>query len=245
MPRPKVLPTLMLSLWLGTVGLAAPADDALSALNSGRPAVAIRLLADIRDAPGLSLLARAYVGQSVLVRSAAERQTLYAASEAAARAALAADPRSAEAHVDLANALALQLQGSSPLQATRTGLDIRRLFERAVALDPAQARAWMGLGSWHAQALGLGALVRLTTGASEQAMRGHHQRAIALAPDEVFFRLSYADSLLLLARHDRRRADTLRREARQLLDGALALTPQTYWQRYDQAQARERLRTLP
>lgn len=243
---PKMLrPLLTAAALLSAPGLAAPTNDALAALNRGQPGVTIALLAGRRDAPALSLLARAYVGQSVFADGLPEKRRLYAASEAAARAALAADARSAEAHVELANALALQLQGAGVVRATRTGLEIRRLFEQALALDPAQARAWMGLGTWHAQALGLGPLVVLTTGASEEALRSSHRRAIALAPDEVFFRLSYADSLLLLAATDARRAATLRREARQLLAEALALKPQTYWQRHDQDQVRERLRGLP
>lgn len=236
---------LTAALLLTASGLTAPMDDALAALNRGQPSVTVALLRDNRDAPALSLLARAYVGQSVLVDGRPEKQRLYAASEAAARAAVAADGRAAEGYVELANALALQLQGAGVVRATRTGLEIRRLFEQALKLDPAQARAWMGLGTWHAQALGLGALVVLTTGASEDTMRMSHQKAIALAPGEIFFRLSYADSLLLLAGQDVRRATGLRQEARHLLEGALALKPQTYWQKYDQEQVRERLRGLP
>lgn len=241
----KVLTAILTAALLSTASLATPLDDAQAALNRGQPGVTIAALRGRMDAPALNLLARAYVGQSVLVNSMTERSRLYAASETAARSAIAADARSAEAHVELANALALQLQGAGMVRATRTGLEIRRLFEQALALDSTQARAWMGLGTWHAQALGLGPLVVLATGASEEAMRASHRKAIALAPGEVFFRLSYADSLLLLAGHDARRAATLRAEARQLLGEALALKPQTYWQRHDQEQVRERLRGLP
>ncbi len=245
MPRTRALRPLLIAVWLSAVSLAAPADDALAALMKGQPDVAVRLLRGSRDAPGLSLLSRAYVGQSLFISSEGERHKLYAAAESAARAALAADTRSAEAHVELANALGLQLQGAGAVHAARTGLEIRTLFQQAVELDPAQARAWMGLGTWHAQALGLGALVKLATGANEATMRACHQRAITLVPNEVFFRLSYADSLLLLAKNDAPRAATLRREARGLLESALALTPQTFWQRYDQALVRERLQALP
>lgn len=237
------------ALWLAvsllcSSALAASTDDALAALLRGQPDAAVTLLAGRSDAPSLALLARAHVGQAVFAPTPERRRQLYARSEAAARTALAADPQWAAAHVELANALALQLPGAGLLRATQVGPEIRRLFERATALDPGQARAWMGLGTWHAQALGLGGLVTLASGASEAAMRADHQRAITLEPNEVFFRLGYADSLLLLAGTQPRRAAALRREARAVLEAALTLTPQTYWQRLDQNTVRERLRAL-
>ncbi|WP_188900898.1 hypothetical protein [Deinococcus aerophilus] len=242
----RLIPTtlwLAVSLLLPGV-LSAATDDALAALLRGQPDAAFTLLAGRSDAPSLALLARVYVGQAAFASTPERKRQLYARSEAAARTALAADPQWASAHVELANALALQLPGAGLLRATQVGPEIRRLFERATALDPGQARAWMGLGTWHAQALGMGGLVALASGASETAMRAAHQRAITLEPNEVFFRLSYADSLLLLAGSQPRRADALRREARTVLEAALTLTPQTYWQRDDQNTVRERLRAL-
>ncbi|MDV6375442.1 hypothetical protein [Deinococcus arenicola] len=240
-PLKKILLTALLLI---PTGLAAPVDDALAALLKGQPDVSVKLLAGRQDAPSLALLARAYVGQTTFVADTPTKKKLYAASERAARAAIAADPRNAEGYVELANALALQLQGAGVVQATRSGLEIKGLFEQALKLDPTQARAWMGLGVWHAQALGLGPLVKLATGASEQTMRADHQKSIDLELNEVFFRLNYADSLLLLAKSDAGRAAALTGEARALLSAALTLTPQTYWQRYDQSQVRGRLNSL-
>lgn len=236
---------LTATLLLTASSLATPLDDAVAALNDGQPDLTVRLLQGSRDAPSLAVLARGYVGQSVFLDRMADKKKLFAVSEATARAAVAADPKNADGYVELANALALQLQGAGVVQATRTGLEVRRLFEQATALNPRQARAWMGLGMWHAQALGLGPLVKLASGASEGTMRAALQKAIALEPNEVFFRLNYADSLLLLAKTDSRRAPALTGEARKLLQAALVLTPQTYWQNYDQGQVRERLKTLP
>ena len=230
--------------FLLSLAQAAPVDDALSALMSGKPDASIQMLRGKTDAPSLVVLARSYVGQSLFVSDMAEKKRLYAASEAAARAALDTDPGNAEARVELANALALQLQGAGVVQATRTGLEIKQLFEQAVKLDPAQARAWMGLGTWHAQALSLGSLVAFAAGASEPTMRSDFQKAIRLSPNEVFFRLSYADGLLLLAKSDTRRAGALKSEARSILREADKLTPQNYWQRYDKAQVTQRLRAL-
>ena len=102
----------------------------------------------------------------------------------------------------------------------------------------------VGLGVWHAQALALGPVLAFASGASEGQMRADHRRAVELQPNEVFFRLSYADSLLLLASHDARRALALRQEARDVLLEALKVRPLTYWQRLDQDQVRERLGTL-
>lgn len=223
---------------------AAPSGEAYTALMAGQVDSAVKLLKDAQDAPSLVLLARAYVGQSLFVKPLAEKNRFYAASEVAAHQAIAADPGSADAHTELAYALALQLQGAGLVEATRKGLEIKRLFDQAVKLDPAAARAWVGLGTWNAQALSLGSLVRFASGASEPAMREDYRRAIGLQPGEVFFRLSYADGLLLLANSDARRAAALKTEARSVLQAALTLTPQTYWQRYDQTTVRERLKTL-
>ena len=173
-----------------------------------------------------------------------DKKRLYQASEMAARQAVSCRRQQRRGATELAYALALQLQGAGLVEATQKGLEIKRLFDQAVKLDPGAARAWVGLGTWNAQALALGSLVRFATGASEQAMRGDYRRAISLEPNEVFFRLSYADALLLLADHDARRAAALKAEAQGILQAALALTPQTYWQRYDQVTVRERLKTL-
>ncbi|CAM3527127.1 hypothetical protein [Deinococcus frigens] len=245
MPTSDLLKTVFAVLLLTAPVRAATVDDALAALNNGQPDITVRLLSGRKDAPSLALLARGYVGQSVFMDRMADKKKLFAASEATARAAIAADAGNADGYVELANALALQLQGVGVVQATRTGLEVRRLFERATELNARQARAWMGLGLWHAQALGLGSLIKLATGASEQTMRAALERAIALEPNEVFFRMNYSDSLLLLAKSNSGRAAALQTEARTLLQGALALTPQTYWQKYDQGQVRERLRALP
>lgn len=241
--KPLLFAVLGIALCWGPAQ-ATPVDDALAALMRGQPDTAVTLLAARRDAPSLALLARALVGQAVFVPTDAQKRALYVRSEAAARAALAADSRNAEAHVELANALALQLPGTGVFRATQVGREIRALYEQAVALDPGQARAWMGLGGWHAQALALGSLVARAVGASEQAMRNHHRRATELEPGEVFFRLTYADDLLLLARTQPRRAEALKAEARGLLKAAAILTPQTYWQAFDLNQVRERLKTL-
>lgn len=229
---------------LGPGTAAAPGGDASAALMGGQVDTAVKLLSGNRDALSLVLLARAYVGQLLFVKTLADKQRLYQASKAAARQAVAADASNADAPTELAYALGLQLQGASLVEATQKGLEIKRLFDQAVKLDPATARARVGLGTWNAQALALGQLMRFATGASEQAMRGDYRRAIGLQPNEVFFRLSYADGLLLLADQDARRAAALKTEARGILQAALALTTQTYWQRYDQGTARERLKAL-
>lgn len=242
--RPLRLAALLVTLVGGSLGAATPVDDARAALLRGQPDAAVTALTGRSDAPSLALLARAYVGQAVFAPSDAARRALYARSEGTARAALAADPRNPEAHVELANALALQLPGTGLVKAAQVGREIRALYERAVTLDPQQARAWMGLGGWHAQALALGSLVAVAVGASEQAMRDGHRRAIELEPNEVFYRLTYADDLLLLARAQPRRAGALTAEARGVLTAAAALTPATYWQAYDLKQVRARLTTL-
>lgn len=72
----------------------------------------------------------------------------------------------------------------------------------------------MGLSTQHAQAL-----VAVPTGGREDTTRLSHQKAIALTSDDVFFDLSYADSLLLVDGKDAHRAAGLRQEAHQLLGG--------------------------
>ncbi|GAA4020729.1 hypothetical protein GCM10022631_38220 [Deinococcus rubellus] len=236
---------LLTALWLlGPESGAAPISDASAALMNGQVDSAVKLLREKQDASSLVLLARAYVGQSLFVKTLTDKQRLYRASEAAARQAVTADASNAEARTELAYALGLQLQGVGLVEATQKGLEIKRLFDQAVKLDPTAARAWVGLGTWNAQALALGPFVRFASGASEQAMREDYRRAIGLQPNEVFVRLSYADGLLLLAGQDARQAAALKTEAQGILQAALALTPQTYWQRYDQVTVRERLKTL-
>lgn len=233
-----------LGLLLSTASAASILDSALDAYLNGQPEQTIRLLTGRTDAPSLALLARAYGVEASLAPLPAERQKLARTSEKQARTALAADASNADAHIELGNALAFQLTGANVFQAVGVGTEIRRQYERAVQLDPAAARGWVGLGIWHAQALALGPVLAFASGASEGQMRANHRRAVELQPNEVFFRLSYADSLLLLADHDARRALALRQEARSVLLEALKVRPLTYWQRLDQDQVRERLKLL-
>lgn len=243
-PVLRFLRTSVVGLLLFTAFAAPVLDSALAAYLNGQPEQTIRLLSGRMDAPSLALQARAYGVEASLAPLPAERQQLARTSEALARQALAADERHADAHIELGNALAFQLSAANALQAIGVGTEIRRQYERAVQLDPAAARGWVGLGIWHAQALALGPVLAFASGASEGQMRTSHRRAVELQPNEVFFRLSYADSLLLLAGHDARRALALRQEARGVLLEALKVRPLTYWQRLDLKQAQERLGSL-
>ena len=168
-------------------------------------------------------------------------QLLQALEAAVARGeqAVAELPDYPNAHYTLALVLGRYSQRISILRALAAGLAgrVREHLERAIALEPRHAEAYLALGLYHAEIVGkLGSLTAgLTYGATASAAIGHFRQALALAPSSPIIRMEYAHGLLLLdsASHER--------EARKLYEQAAACEPADEMERLDVGRAKRGL----
>lgn len=151
------------------------------------------------SAPGdRALAARALLAASVLSEPA-HRGALLSEAEAQARAALAADPQSVDARLQLAMALGLKGRRASLGEALRRGYasEAKRLIDEAAARAPNDPWAWALLGGWNLEVVRRGGKfgARLY-GASTAKGLAAFERARALAPHDAVISLHYAAALL-------------------------------------------------
>jgi tetratricopeptide (TPR) repeat protein len=143
-------------------------------------------------------------------------------AESMARGALALDPDSVDARLQLAIVYGLRGRRASASEAfaQRYAPRGRRLIDQALRLAPASAEAHALLGAWHLEILRRGGRAgAIAYGARLSEGVAAYDRALALAPDNAVIEVHYAAALLGLGGrpHETR--------ARQLLLSAAAETP--------------------
>ena len=209
------------------------------------PEAATAYGAALHAAPGdfatLCRLARAESELAELQKGDVQRRTRASAVEHA-RAAVKAAPDSAAGHVWLAVALGRQALGEGPRTKLALSREIKAETDRALAIDPANGRAWHVLAMWNVKLAELNAIERMAAnavlggvppGASRENAETAFRKAIAAEPAYVNHHLEYGR--LLHAMH--RDAD-----AKRELQAAVTLAPTSdaLDARY-QAEARELL----
>jgi tetratricopeptide (TPR) repeat protein len=158
----------------------------------------------------------------------------FALGQEAAQRSIELSPRSAEAHLELARAIAGQLIRKNLIQQALAANTLRRLLHQALQINPAFAEARAALALWHlaVHRTGVGWLY----GADLGQVRPLFDEATRLEPTSVLIRVWYALALVEL---------DAPAEARAQLEQALRLTPRSAAERIEQGFARERLRNLP
>ncbi len=132
-----------------------------------------------------------------------ERDSLYALAEEYARRAVAADSTGADGHFMLANAVGRASLTKSKKERVRRAAEIRHEALRALEIAPDHDGAHHVLGRWNAEIMRLSGLTRffaksfLGAGIFNQASWknaiDHMEKAVALAPDNVYHRLDLAE----------------------------------------------------
>ncbi|MFC5849377.1 hypothetical protein [Deinococcus petrolearius] len=243
MPRALTLLTLAalltspLSVGAQSTAPAQTLAGAQAQLLEGRWQSAAATAAGLNTPEGNTVASTAYFLGSWLVPEA-QKKALLQQAQAYAQKALAVTPNSALAHFQLAAAEGRLAQFQGLLQSASLASSVKRHLDRAIALDPGMANAYVALGLWHANLVNKLGLVAGLKGASRGAVVPNFQKAVALEPGNPAHRVEYANALLLLDRSRHRAA------ASEQLRVALTLTPADHWQKRLQEDARALLARL-
>lgn len=173
-----------------------------------------RLAARATDHESAWKLARAcYWLGSHVVR--AERRAQLDRGIAAARRAVAADPRAAEGHFWLAATMGAMAEAAGMRAGIRYRGEIKRELETVLALDPAfqKGSADRALGRWYFRVPGL-------FGGSDQKSLEHLRRSLTYDPDSAASLSFLADTLIEMNK---------REEARQALQKVLTVPIDPEW----------------
>jgi len=177
-------------------------------------------------APGrFTVLHRLARVESMLAEDATgeDARRMVAAAVEHAREAVKTAPDSAAGHLELAVALGRQALKEGPKTQLSLSREIKSEVDRALALDPAQGRAWHVLALWNRKLASLNFLERAVAktvlggvpeGASMDNAVSGLQKAVELEPAYVNHRLELGRTFLQLKR---------RAEARRELERAIAL----------------------
>lgn len=155
-------------------------------------------------------------------RESAARDSLYARAERYARRAVAANPDGADGHFVLAAAIGRASLTKSSKERVERAAEIRSEALRAIALAPEHDGAYHVLGRWHAEIMRLSGLQRffakaflggaIFNEASWEKAIENMEKAVELAPDNIYHRLDLAEMLVDRERYSEAR-EQLRRVA--------------------------------
>lgn len=145
---------------------------------------------------------------------------------AAAEKAASLDPSSAQAVVQQARSRGEIARRSGVLRNLDVAPQLRELFDRALALDPDDADALVGLAMWHLELVERG--VAWLYGGSRNEVLPLLERGVVAAPEQVNLRVEYATALRALGHED---------AAREQLRIALALPTRNATDAFEQQRA--------
>jgi tetratricopeptide (TPR) repeat protein len=149
----------------------------------------------------------------------------------AADKAAALDPASAPAVVQQARARGEIARRTGVLRNLDVAPQLRELFDRALALDPDDADALVGLAMWHLELVERG--VAWLYGGDRNAILPLLERGVAAAPEQLNLRVEYATALRALGREE---------AARDQLQIALALPLRNATDAFERQRAEAMLR---
>lgn len=242
MSRRRTYGSLLALLLIAVLGAATAVAQPVSyrgvvggeAWQRGEFAQAYQSAAEVDTVVAQLLASRAAADQAVYLESESgpALEWLERAEQAASRAlALEAEGRwAATATMALARAAGEAGLHRGALANSRLPGELRNLFERTLELDPDNADALIAYGAWHFALTELG--VGWLYGGNREEVMPLMERGIAAAPQQLNLRVEFARTLAGLGRED---------EARQQLEIALAMTPQTAADEYETERARELL----
>ncbi|MFO7544210.1 MAG: hypothetical protein R6W77_01790 [Trueperaceae bacterium] len=149
---------------------------------------------------------------------------------AAAEKAAALEPASAQAVVQQARSRGEIARRSGVLRNLDVAPQLRELFDRALALDPDDADALVGLAMWHLELVERG--VAWLYGGSRSEILPLLERGVQAAPQQINLRVEYATALRALGQGD---------AAREQLQIALGLPARNATDAFEQQRAAELL----
>ncbi len=192
-------------------------------------------VADEGSAASQRLAARAAADQAVYVLAAAgagqeEQFEWLRRSVTAAERAVTLDPNASQAYVYLARGRGEIARRSGILQNLNVATELKRLFEKALELNPRDADALVGFGMWHLELVENG--VGWLYGGKRDQVMPLVEAGVAAAPEQVNLRVEYATALRAFAQPEL---------ALKQLETALALPARSAVDRAEQERARRQL----
>ncbi len=244
--RRTLLFIALLTCLAGSPAFAEPPNAALRLYAAGEFVAAADLADTQPSAASRAFASRALVAACASAQSPAMIDALLTRAEGSARQALALDPHSVDARLQLALVFGMEGRRVSLAHAfaSRFASRGKRLIDDALALDPNDAHAHAMLGAWHLEVMRRGgAAGAFFYGARTSAGITEFERARALAPNDVLIQLHYAVALLALdpvtygararsltraviASHPTDALEALAEETAERLQAALAQSPQ-------------------
>ncbi|MBN8711460.1 MAG: hypothetical protein BGO12_10435 [Verrucomicrobia bacterium 61-8] len=191
--------------------------DALDAKNRNAEALVVIQQADQLSPGNAEILYRLAKQKAQLMldaKSSAERKQLGAEALDAAQRAVAADPKSAEAHLSLAIVYGRIAQDESARRKVELSRLIRDEAEIAAKLDPKEDYAWHVLGRWNYEMANFNAVLKALAqaiygkfpDASNEKAVEYLEKAVALRPDRVVHQIELGRAYLAIGEKDKARA---------------------------------------
>lgn len=215
----------------------AEGASALAAWEAGRFAEAYEAARGSPDVGDMLLAARSAVDVVVYgdpaaptAGDSASARTWLDRGAELAEAAVAAQPDLAAAYVMLARARGELALVSGVLQNLSVAPELKKLFDQALALDPDDPDALVGLAMWHLELVERN--VAWLYGGKRSEVLPLLERGVAAAPEQVNLRIEYATALLALG---------MPADARAQLQAALDLPALNAADRFEQENARRML----
>jgi hypothetical protein len=199
MQRSWVFPALAAALIWSPMARAQPTGAAVQLYAAGDFVAAADAADTWRSADNLTFAARALLAACATASAPSSIDSLLSRAEVRARGALALDPNSIDARLQLALVYGMQSRRAPIATAFAAAYAPRgrRLIEQALALDPDDAHAHAMLGAWHLEVLRRGGLAgAVTYGARLSEGLAEFERARVLAPEDPLIALHYAVALI-------------------------------------------------
>lgn len=231
--------TLTLALALTTAAVTATAfaqsqQAAQDLLDQGKWQEAAAAAGALGTSGGLALAAEATTLGAALSPDS-QKKALFQKAQDYAKQAIAKDKNNATAYFEMARAEGRLAQFVGILQSLGLAGDMKKNLDKAVALDPKMAGAYVALGLWHANLDAKGFVARAATGANKAQVIPNFEKALALEPDVITHRVEYANALVLMGK----KADAVAQ-----LQKAVTLNTTTFWEKRDLADAQALLAKL-
>lgn len=220
-----------------SVSLADSLKEANTLLDKGDWQSASSMAAGLESSDGFAVAAKANTLGASISADAAKKGLLEKA-QGYANQAIKMNAANANGYFELARADGRLAQFTGILQSLGLAKDIKAALGKAIELDPKYDEAYVALGLWNAELVAKGFMVAAATGANSGQVVPNFEKAIAIAPGVIAHRLEYANALLDLNKNTNRAAAIAQ------LQKAVALAPQTYWDKQDQAAAQKKLNDL-
>ena len=207
------------AVFLSHQALAQSLQAARAAYDEGRFLEASELAQAIGTSEALTLANLSLVMHGFYIAPDDEQGEFFQRAIDLGERALRLDPSSPENLIRLGQAIGRYAVTLKAMKAIRGGYagKIRKMFEEALALDPDNAIAHIGLAAWHAEMIeAAGFMARAMFGASKKRARTHYERAFELDPESKQVVFEYASGLLTL--NERKNRDRARRLYNRVLE---------------------------